>query len=134
MMLPGASPLACSLRSRREIAKLNGRLTRLSVAWLLPLMLTACFHKTQQAQVHALAPPLADAQRRRADVGFDELADTVAIVDLRSPERRCVDLLAERFAHDPGARQEHRRILGHHDQVGQRGRVGAAARRGATPS
>jgi hypothetical protein len=64
MMLPGASPLAGSLRSRREIAKLNRRLACTSAAWLLPLMLTACFHKTQQAQVRALAPPLVDAQTK----------------------------------------------------------------------
>jgi outer membrane biosynthesis protein TonB len=29
-----------------------------SVAWLLPLALTACFHKTQQAQQEPLAPPI----------------------------------------------------------------------------
>jgi outer membrane biosynthesis protein TonB len=29
-----------------------------SVAWLLPLMLTACFHKTHKTQVPPLAPPV----------------------------------------------------------------------------
>jgi hypothetical protein len=32
-----------------------------SVLWLVPLMLTACVHKTQQAQVQPLAPPIVDA-------------------------------------------------------------------------
>jgi hypothetical protein len=30
-----------------------------SVVWLLPLLLTACFHKTHQTQVQPLAPPVA---------------------------------------------------------------------------
>jgi len=29
-----------------------------SVAWLLPLLLTACFHKTHQTKVQPLAPPV----------------------------------------------------------------------------
>jgi outer membrane biosynthesis protein TonB len=33
---------------------------RKSVAWLLPLMLTGCFHKTEQAQNQPLAPPVVD--------------------------------------------------------------------------
>ena len=59
------------------------------------------------------------------------MADAVAVVDARAAERGRVDLLAERLADDPRAGQEHRRVLGHHDQIGQRRRVRAAAGRGA---
>ncbi|HEY1256738.1 MAG TPA: hypothetical protein VGF01_18350 [Terracidiphilus sp.] len=31
------------------------------IAWLLPLLLTACFHKTHQQQVQATAPPVESA-------------------------------------------------------------------------
>jgi outer membrane biosynthesis protein TonB len=33
---------------------------RKSVAWLLPLLLTGCFHKAEQAQNQPLAPPVVD--------------------------------------------------------------------------
>ena len=59
------------------------------------------------------------------------MADAVALVDVRAAEPGRVDLLAERLAHDAGAGEEHRRVLGHHDQVGERRRVGAAAGRRA---
>jgi outer membrane biosynthesis protein TonB len=32
-----------------------------NVAWLLPLLLSGCIHKTDQAQVQPLAPPIVDA-------------------------------------------------------------------------
>ena len=73
----------------------------------------------------------ARARPRRGLVALDQVADAVAVVDLRAAEAGGVDLLAERLAHDAGAGQEHRRVLGHHDQVGQRRRVGAAAGRRA---
>ena len=57
------------------------------------------------------------------------MADAVAVVDVRAAEPRRVDLLAERLADHSRAGQEHRGVRGHHDQVGERGRVGAAARR-----
>ena len=59
------------------------------------------------------------------------MADAVAVVHARAAERRRVDLLAERVAHDARPGQEHRRVLGHQDQVGERGRVRAAAGRRA---
>lgn len=36
------------------------KLTARSVAWLLPLLLTACFHKTSRQPVQPLAPPIED--------------------------------------------------------------------------
>jgi hypothetical protein len=34
----------------------------ISVAWLLPLLLTACFHRTQPVQKQAMAPPVVDTR------------------------------------------------------------------------
>jgi hypothetical protein len=34
----------------------------ISVAWLLPLLLTACFHRTQPPQKQAMAPPIVDTR------------------------------------------------------------------------
>ena len=68
---------------------------------------------------------------RRRLIGLDEMTDAVAIMHVRTAERGRIDLLAECLAHDAGAGEEHGRVLGHHGQVGQRRRVGAAARRGA---
>ena len=36
------------------------KLSARSAAWLLPLLLTGCFHKTQVAQNQPLAPPIED--------------------------------------------------------------------------
>ena len=55
------------------------------------------------------------------------MADAVVVVHVRAAERHRVDLLAERLADDAGSGQEHRSVLGHDDQVGQRRRVRAAA-------
>ena len=73
----------------------------------------------------ALAPP----RLRPQLVVLDEMADAVALVDARTAERGRVDLLAERVAHDARAGEEHRGVLGHQDEVGERRRVRAAARR-----
>ena len=59
------------------------------------------------------------------------MADAVAVVDARPAQRPGVDLLAERLAHDARAGEEHRRVLGHQDQVGEGRRIGAASGRGA---
>jgi len=68
---------------------------------------------------------------RRVEVALgDELADAVALVHLRAAERGRVDVLAHDLLHDPRTGEEHRRALGHHHEVRQRGRVGAAAGRG----
>jgi len=40
-----------------------------SVAWLLPLLLTACAHNTTQSQLQVLAPPIEDAPPPKADSG-----------------------------------------------------------------
>ncbi len=60
-----------------------------------------------------------------------DLADAVLAVDARPAELVHADVLAERLAHDLRAREEHPRVLGHDDEVGESGRVGAAARRDA---
>ena len=59
------------------------------------------------------------------------MADAVALVHAVAAELGDADILAERLTHDPGAGQEHARVLSHHDPVGQRRRVGAAAGREA---
>ena len=43
------------------------------------------------------------------------------------PSSSIADLFAHRLLHDPRAGEEHPRLGGHHDEVGQRRRVGAAA-------
>jgi hypothetical protein len=47
-----------------------------NVAWLLPFLLTACFHKTHQQQVQSLAPP-ATAQPEPTPPGSPSSAGTV---------------------------------------------------------
>jgi hypothetical protein len=47
-----------------------------NVAWLLPFLLTACFHKTHQQQVQSLAPPAA-AQPEPPPPGPPSSAGTV---------------------------------------------------------
>ncbi len=74
---------------------------------------------------------LAHARGGAGLVALDQMADAVAVVDVRAAESGSVDLLAQRLADDAGAGQEHGRVLGHHDQVGERRRVGAAPGRGA---
>ena len=57
------------------------------------------------------------------------MADAVVLVHARAAERHRVDLLAERVPDDAGPGEEHRGVLGHDDQVGQRRRIGPAAGR-----
>ena len=61
----------------------------------------------------------------------DEVRDPVAVVHLRAAELERPDVLAHDLLHHGRAGEEHVRLLGHHDEVGQRGRIGAAARGGA---
>ena len=71
-------------------------------------------------------------QQRRVGVGRgDEVRHAVLLVDLRAAELEGVDVLAHDLAHHGGAGQEHVGPLGHDHEVGERGRVGAAAGRGA---
>ena len=57
------------------------------------------------------------------------MAHPVVLVYPRATERDRVDLLAERVADDARPREEHRGVLGHDDQVGERRRIGPAAGR-----
>src|SRR5437763_16402894 len=59
------------------------------------------------------------------------MADAVAVMNTGAAECGGIDLLAERFTHYPRPRQEHRCVLSHQDQVGERWRVGTAAGREA---
>ena len=77
--------------------------------------------------VEQVARPARPRRARRRD----EVADAVALVHARAAERGRVDVLAEHLARRRRAGQEHRRVLGHDHEVGQRRRVGAAAGRGA---
>ena len=56
-----------------------------SVAWLLPLLLTACFHKTHQAQVQPLAPPIEDAPLPKPVPSPTELPPPVITVPNQAP-------------------------------------------------
>jgi hypothetical protein len=56
-----------------------------SVAWLLPLLLTACFHKTHQAQVQPLAPPIEDAPLPKPVPSPIELPPPVITVPTQAP-------------------------------------------------
>ena len=59
------------------------------------------------------------------------MAHAVVVVHAMAAELDRVDLLAERLPDHARAGEEHRRVLGHDDQVGQRRRVRAAAGGGA---
>ncbi len=78
-----------------------------------------------------VAQELSDSERGGLLVGLHEVADAVAVMNTRPAQRRRIDLLAECVADDTGPGQEHRRILGHQDQVGERGRIRAAPGRRA---
>ena len=56
-----------------------------SVAWLLPLLLTACFHKTDKAQVEPLAPPIEDAPLPKPVPSPTELPPPVITVPNQPP-------------------------------------------------
>jgi hypothetical protein len=56
-----------------------------SVAWLLPLLLTACFHKTDKAQVEPLAPPIEDAPLPKPVPSPTELPPPVITVPKQAP-------------------------------------------------
>ena len=101
----------------------------------------------QDRATTARSPPPAAARRRprRADTTAARApapaaASSSCSTRWQTPLRSCtrgppsagrVDLLAEGLAHDARTGQEHRRVVGHQDQVGERGRVRAAAGRGA---
>jgi hypothetical protein len=71
---------------------------------------------------------LAHNADRGVIVGRHELAHAVAGVHAGAAELVDRDVLGRDLAHHAGPGEEHRRALGHHDEVGQGGRVGAAAR------
>ena len=78
-----------------------------------------------------VAEQLAD-EEDRVDVVVDhEVADAVAPVHARPTELAGADVLARDLADDRRAGEEHARGVGHDDEVRQRGRVAAAAGRGA---
>jgi hypothetical protein len=56
-----------------------------SVAWLLPLLLTGCFHKTYKAQVEPLAPPIEDAPLPKPVPSPTELPSPVITVPNQAP-------------------------------------------------
>ena len=55
------------------------------VAWLLPLLLTACFHKTDKAQVKLLAPPIEEAPLPKPVPSPTELPPPVITVPNQAP-------------------------------------------------
>lgn len=61
------------------------RLPAWSVAWLLPLLLTGCFHKTPQALVVPLAPPIADAPPPKPEPSPTNLPPPVITVPNQPP-------------------------------------------------
>ena len=85
---------------------------------------SAAGRRSSTAAAPAARAPTATAS---AVVGGDQLADAVARVHARAAEVLHRDLLAERRLDDLRAGEEHPRRLGHDDEVGERGRVGAAA-------
>jgi len=56
-----------------------------SAVWLLPFLLTACFHKTTQTQVRPLAPPIEDAPPPKPVPSPTDLPPTV-ITSPKQPE------------------------------------------------
>ena len=69
-------------------------------------------------------------KQRCIDLGRrGHVTHAVALVHARPAELVARDLLAHHFGDDAGTGEEHARAVGHHDEVGERRRVGAAARR-----
>jgi outer membrane biosynthesis protein TonB len=56
-----------------------------SAVWLLPLLLTACFHKNHQGQVERLAPPIEDAPLPKPVPSPTELPPSVITVPHQAP-------------------------------------------------
>ncbi|MGO9775863.1 MAG: hypothetical protein ACLQGT_16125 [Terracidiphilus sp.] len=56
-----------------------------SAVWLLPLLLTACIHKTDQAQVEPLAPPIEDVPPPKPVPSPTELPPPVITVPNQAP-------------------------------------------------
>jgi ribosomal protein S20 len=61
------------------------KLSPRSVAWLLPLLLTACFHKTPQTQVQPLAPPIEDAPPLKPEPSPTDLPPPVVTAPNQQP-------------------------------------------------
>jgi hypothetical protein len=56
------------------------KLAAKSVLWLLPLLLTACFHKTSRPQVQTLAPPLGETTQPKPAPTSAELPDSALTI------------------------------------------------------
>src|ERR1700694_2357465 len=50
------------------------------VAWVMPLLLTACIHKTNQSQVQPLAPPIEDSPLTKPDTAPVNLPPPVVTI------------------------------------------------------
>jgi outer membrane biosynthesis protein TonB len=55
------------------------------VVWLLPMLLTACFHKTNQTQVQPLAPPIEDAPPPKPVPSPTDLPPPVVTIPNQTP-------------------------------------------------
>jgi outer membrane biosynthesis protein TonB len=53
--------------------------------WLLPLLLTACFHKNNQSQVQPLAPPIEDAPPPKPEPSPTDLPPPVVTIPNQTP-------------------------------------------------
>jgi hypothetical protein len=56
------------------------KLAAKSVLWLLPLLLTACFHKASRPQVQPLAPPLGETTQPKPAAASVELPDSALTI------------------------------------------------------
>jgi outer membrane biosynthesis protein TonB len=56
-----------------------------NVAWLLPLLLTACWHKPNHQQPEPLAPPIVDAPPPKPEPSPTDLPPTVVTVPSQTP-------------------------------------------------
>ncbi len=61
------------------------KLSAKSVAWLLPLLLTGCFHRTQRAQVQPLAPPIVDTPPPPPESAPTDLPPPVITIPNQAP-------------------------------------------------
>jgi outer membrane biosynthesis protein TonB len=55
------------------------------VVWLVPLLLAGCFHRTQQAKVQPLAPPIEDTPPAKPSPAPTDLPPTVISVPNQTP-------------------------------------------------
>jgi hypothetical protein len=87
-----------------------------SVVWVLPLLLTGCFHRTHQPLVQPLAPPIVDTPPPKPGPSPENLPPPAITLSLEAPESKTVVNLQPHATPKPPAKH-HRRAAGNNTQL-----------------